>query len=340
MNFERLKEMSEAYKASRIIQVACDLNVFDLVADGAKDHVEIAKKLSTDGRATMLLCNALAGMGLMKKREGRFSNSEVSSKYLVTSSPLYFGWIIRHNSNSWGSWGQLEGAIKSGKLVSGRAHMNKDDDELMHEFIMGMHSLITARGDAELVVDRLNLSAARRLLDLGGGPATFSMTFCRRIQKLEAVVFDLPETVAIARENLAKNQDVKEKIGFVEGDFLKDELPRGFDVVFISNIIHMLNERENLALMKKAFGALNPGGRIVVKDHLLNEDLTLPSKGSIFSLHMLLHTNGRDYGFHEVREWLREAGCCETNVLDIPKGSPFELMVGVKRSQSSKSSSS
>ena len=92
----------------------------------------------------------------------------------------------------------------------------------------------------------------------------------------------------------------------------------------------MFNEEDNASLMKKAVASLNNGGRILVKDHILNEDLTLPPYGSVFSLLMLLHAEGRDYGYHEVKKWLEDAGCGEVFLLDLPVDTPYGVVVGVK----------
>lgn len=329
MNFNELREVANYHKAARTIQVACDFKLFDLLASESRTAEGIADNLKSDPRSTELFCNALAGIGLLEKSNNRFSNTETAQKYLVTSSPLYYGWIIRHNSHSWESWGRLSEAISSGKKLEWPAVSERDEGE-MEAFIMGMHSIITAGGDAELLAGKLGLNKAESILDLGGGPATFSIVFCQRHEKLSATVFDLPVTVKIAEKNLSKYSDVKDKITFVEGDFFVDELPSGFDVVFISNIIHMCNEEENLELMKRVYSSLNPGGRIIVKDFILNEDRTLPPHASIFSLHMLLHTSGRSYNFAEIEGWLKEAGCSQVEGLELPKKTPFGIIVGNK----------
>lgn len=101
---------------------------------------------------------------------------------------------------------------------------------------------------------------------------------------------------------------MESKIRLVEGDYISDDLPGGFDLVFLSNIIHGENEAVNRALMGKIYGTLNPGGRLVIKDHILDEDLTSPEAGAVFSIQMLLSAKGRDYSFTEVKGWLGDSG--------------------------------
>lgn len=328
MNFAELKQITDSFMACRALQVACSLRLFDILASESRTAKGIADALKTDQRATGLLCNALAGMGLLEKSNGRFSNTETSQKYLVTSAPLYYGWIIRHMGRLWNSWGKLPESIKTGNPAA-RPGTTEGQDRLdMEAFIMGMHSVITARGDVERLAECLDLKEAGSMLDLGGGPATFSIGLCQRFKALKATVFDLPEAIKIAGKNLARCHEVEGRIRLLEGDFLKDDLPAGFDLVLISNVIHMMNEEQNGGLMGKVHRSLNPGGRIVIKDHILNEDLTRPVHGALFSLHMLLHTGGRDYSFNEIRGWLDTAGFTKISLLKLPSDSPYGVVVG------------
>ena len=86
----------------------------------------------------------------------------------------------------------------------------------------------------------------------------------------------------------------------------------------MSNIIHSENEPVNEALMAKCFRALNPGGLIAVKDHIMNRDLTEPAAGAVFSLYLLLTTRGRDYSFDETAGWLGAAGFIDIQMTTLP----------------------
>lgn len=329
MDIHELQKISGSYTAARTLQVACDLKLFDVLASESRTSKGIADALKTDPRATELLCNALAGMELLEKRGGHFTNTEVSQKYLVTSAPLYYGWIIRHASRLWEGWGRLEESVRSGKPLKWKDSSERTDEET-ETFIMGMHSIIVVRGDADLMAEKLDLEKVGKILDLGGGPATFSIVFCERFKDLEATVFDLPETIKIARRNLSRYPDVSDRIDLVEGDFLTDNLPGGFDLVLVSNIIHMCNEGQNEALMNKVFKSLNSGGRVIVKDHILNDDLTKPPFAAIFSLNMLLHADGRDYSASEIKGWLTNAGFSKTDTIDLPDETPYGVVFGIK----------
>ncbi len=329
MDFQDLRRLADSFMQVRTLQVATELKLFDVLASEARTAVGVAEALGLEPRATELFCNALTGMGLLEKRNGTFINSGLAERYLVTSAPQYFGWIIRHSANLWESWGRLAESLKSGKAVTDRKTAKRDDVE-WEDFIMGMHSIIAARGDAKLLAEKIDAGSCQKMLDLGTGPGTFAITFCEHYPDLKADLFDLPDALKVTRKNVDRYSEIKDRVNLVEGDFTKDLLPQNNDLILASNIIHMLNEENNAILMKKAVDALNPGGQILVKDHILNEDLTLPTNGSVFSLHMLLHTEGRDYGYHEIKKWLEDAGCGEVFLLDLPNGTPYGVVVGVK----------
>jgi hypothetical protein len=66
---------------------------------------------------------------------------------------------------------------------------------------------------------------------------------------------------------------------------------------------------KNLGLIRKSYGALNPGGLIAIQKHLLEADRTRPVSGSLFSVNMLVNTHGgRSYSAQEIKKWLSLTG--------------------------------
>jgi hypothetical protein len=79
--------------------------------------------------------------------------------------------------------------------------------------------------------------------------------------------------------------------------------------VLLSNVLHGQGVRENRALLKSAYGCLNPGGRIILRDVFMDPAGTDPEWGALFSVSLVLHTpSGRCHALDEVRGWLRKAG--------------------------------
>jgi SAM-dependent methyltransferase len=113
-------------------------------------------------------------------------------------------------------------------------------------------------------------------------------------------------------------------------DYNRADIPGPLDVIFMSNVIHSEDEAANSALVAKCFRTLAPGGLLVIKDHIMDDELTLPAAGAVFSLYLLLTTHGRDYSFEETAEWLRGAGFTNIRVEPLPSP-PFSSSMVLAR---------
>jgi O-methyltransferase involved in polyketide biosynthesis len=125
---------------------------------------------------------------------------------------------------------------------------------------------------------------------------------------MRATLFDRPEVVEMARKRLGQ-EGILHRVTLVPGDFYHDELPHGHDLAFLSAIIHQNSPEQNLNLFSKVFRSLGPGGRIVIRDHVMAPDRTSPKEGAIFAVNMLLGTaGGSTYTYDEIKDGLTQAG--------------------------------
>lgn len=306
MEFSELNRLSSGFILSRIIQVAVRIGIFEKIEVRGSTSEEVASCINSSPRATELFLNALVAMRLLSKVSGKYFNTAISRTYLVKISPKYFGGMIMFEHNLWDMWGKLEESVRTGMPIR-KPDMFQNTEDETEKFILAMHSLVKARGDAEVVSHLLDLTWANSLIDIGSGPGTYPIEFMKRYPQLAITIFDLPGTLRVTRKVLEEEHKIGQ-ITLFEGDYRKNKIPEGFDVAFLSNIIHSEDETTNQDLMKNIYRALNTGGLLVIKDHILNEDLTSPAVGAIFSITMLLATNGRDYSFKEVSTWLEKAG--------------------------------
>lgn len=328
MDFSELTRISSGFTQSRIIQVAVKLGLFDVIkAEGSSSEV-IAKTLHTNPRATELFLNALVALGLLHKERESFFNTDSSLTYLVKTSPKYFGGMILFEEGLWSMWESLEKSIHTGKPARS-PDMFQEKEEETERFIMAMHTLVMARGDAEILGDMLDFKGAKTMIDIGSGPGTYAIQFLKRYPHLKITIFDLPGTLNVTKKIL-KRDKMDGKIELVEGNYNTDELPQGFDVAFLSNIIHSENEETNQKLMREVYASLNQNGRIIIKDHILDDTLTSPAIGAIFSIQMLLATKGRDYSFREINDWLEDAGFKKSEWIRLKPPLTSSLVIGWK----------
>jgi SAM-dependent methyltransferase len=290
-----LSETALGFRLSRILLTANNLQLFDHLERPLSSNA-LAKRLNLDRRATGLLLDALTSMKLLRKKEGRYQNTSIASRYLVAGRPYYQGNILRHIDMMWKNWSGLDDVIRSGEPK--RAGFDHES------FILGMHNIGSIK--VRDLLRKIDLKGIKRILDLGGGPGTYSMAFAGRGR--EVTLFDLPETIRIARRVIDEGGSGG-RVTFMEGDFTVDPIGEGYDLVFMSHILHSYGTGEIRRLLKKVRNALNPDGNIVIHDFYLDSSRTSPVTGAVFSINMLIHTfNGRTYSVQELKELLRKAG--------------------------------
>jgi SAM-dependent methyltransferase len=328
MDFSKLAGLASGYAEARAIQAAIELELFDAL-ERSQDAGEVARTIKSDARATELLLDALASIGLLSKTGARYALNEVSATYLTKRSPKYLGGMIRFDATAWDCWGKLTDAVRSGKPAR-TADMYQNRPEDTERFISAMDSLVRARGDAEVIVEYLDLAGVETLLDVGSGPGSYPIFLCRKYPSLAATIFDLPGTLRVT-EDFVRRAGFRDRIRLVAGDYRSDAIPGEYQAAFLSNIIHGEGEEVNAALMAKVYRALAPGGRIIIKDHILNDTHTQPASGAVFSLLMLLTTEqGKCYSYAEVDEWLAAAGFKDIHEIELPPPLTSSLVIGTK----------
>ncbi len=298
------------YWEAKIFLVSVRLDLYTRLAEGPKTIEEIASSAKTDIDFTRRLLDALVVIGVLTCDRGAsgkwlYSNTPAVSEFLVKTSPFYMGELMLLQDAEWEAWGNLEAVIRSGRPpITGNLFMNQPDlGEMTLKVLHRMGQRI-----APSLAEKIDLSAYRSFLDVGGGAGTFSIAFCKRYPNLQAALFDLPQTLPTTRKNIEKEK-MEDRIRLVGGNFIKDPLPSASDVVFLSDILHYQTDEENQALFCKLYGATNPNGTIIVKDMFLGEEANAPGWNAIFSMHLMVYTEkGRCFKGSEIATGLTMAG--------------------------------
>ncbi len=310
---QTLLELSNGYWRTCVLHAAVKLDLFSQLGDRALRTDELAATIGADEEGLERLLNALAAMELLSKNGDRFSCTPSAVAFLSRQSSRYLGHIILHHHQLMESWVHLDAAAKSGRPVRGR--YAGDDPEWRENFLLGMFDLAMLL--APKLVGKIDLSGRRRLLDLGGGPGTWAIHFCKENPGLAATVFDLPTTRSFAEQTIARF-GLQDRVSFVAGDFLADEITGSYDVVWLSQVLHGEGPQGVRTILDKALSVLEPGGLLLVHEFLLDDDLGGPLYPALFSLNMLLGTSeGRAYSDCQLFDLLRDAGFKEPRRLAL-----------------------
>ncbi|SRR6266498_204220 len=318
-------------QAFRAVCIAVELGVFEALSDGRLTAAETARRIRADERGTTLLLEALQALGYVKKKDGRYVNAPMTTKWLLRSSPTSLaGGIPFFESMVFDRWGHLDESIRRGKpMVYGSEWLDQRPDG-WRIYQEGM--IAVARMAADEVVGKVKLPpTARRLLDVGGGHGLYSIKFCRRYPDLSATVFDLPQALELARETIAA-EGMGARVTTQEGDFWINDVGAGYDVVLLFNVIHAYLPDKNIELLRKLFGALNAGGLVVILEQIASKVFGSTAK-AIARLQALNYFNdleAQTYEFKEIAGWLTKVGFTNIRRSDLRKTPGFSLILGTK----------
>ena len=317
---DRLEQMIRGYMPSRCVLTALELDVFTAVGDGA-DAEQIGAKIHANARAVGMLLNALVSLGLLAKSGDNYRNTPESARFFVQGSKDNHRNGLLHTANIWHRWSTLTDAVRRG------THIPIDRDhtpEWTHSFIAGMQR--NAKDRAPHVVKALGTTGVRRILDLGGGSGAYSIAFARACPEVRCEILDVPEVVPLAAEYVSK-ANVSAQVSLRAGDMLHDDFGSGYDLIMLNAICHMFSEEENRNIFCRARQALAPNGRLAVQDFILNPDKTGPQHAALFSLNMLVATDGgASYSEPEYSSWMKDAGFTDVCRINLP--GPSGLIVG------------
>jgi SAM-dependent methyltransferase len=320
-----LMEMVNAFRISKIILSAFELEIFTILKDRSLTSIEAADKMKLDERATDRFMNALVSSGLLRKTDGQFSNTTFSQKFLVKGAPAYLEGLS-HQVHLWKTWSTLTDAIKAGTTVAVEKPIGERDEEWLTSFIAAMHS--RAVPQSREIADILDLTNTKSILDVGGGSGAFAFELISRSKNSKAVVFDLPAVVPLTKKYI-QQAGLTSSVETLAGDYLIDDFGSGYDLIFVSAVIHINSPEENRLLINKCSEALNSKGQLVILDHFMSDDRTEPFAGAIFALNMLVGTkHGDTYTESEVRAWMQDTGLKNITRKDSQKGT--SLMIGIK----------
>ncbi len=299
---ERVKELRQilfGFRPARVLLTANNYRIFEHLSNPLPAKT-ISKKVNTDLRATEILLDALASIGLVEKKNNRYRNTRIASQLLVSKSPYYQGDIIKHSDNLWKNWSGLDNVLKTGEPH--HAVHNRE------AFVFGMHNIASLK--VKNILKLIGLKGVKTALDLGGGPGTYAIEMSKR--GVGVTLFDSPDTIKIAKK-IAQSER-SGPIRFMSGDFMIDDIGREYDLILISQILHAYSVEDNVHIIRKCRNSLSDGGRVIVQEFPISSDRIYPVHSALFSVNMLVNTEGgRCYSSKEICNWLRKVGLRNIN---------------------------
>ena len=313
---KRISELVSSYREAKVLFAAAGMDIFSLTTGKYRGSEEICALRKMDKRAGRIFLDALVSAGFLKKRRAKYSNSSLADKFLVPGAKAYVGNNLRYQNIIWEAWSGLDRTLKTGRPPENLMELLEKRKDFTQGYIRGMADI--ARKPAAELAELVPAVKRGAMLDVGGGPGTYTQAFLKRNPSMTGTILDLPQTLAITR-GIFSGGPFEKRVRLVEGDYHKTSFGNeNFDLVLLSHVTHDEGRGAVEKMLDKSYNALKGGGRVIIHDFMLDADLTSPRFSALFSVHMLVYTKeGRVYSRDEYTDMLKKAGFRNIKSADI-----------------------
>jgi SAM-dependent methyltransferase len=300
---EPIFQVASGFMAAKHLFVANEVGLFEQLADGPATLDELARRTGVARARLRILADAMVALGFIERHEDLYQNAPIAATFLTGHTPADLRPFLRFwNRLSYPIWTKLEDAIRTGQ-AQGTLHLAEEEQRIFSE---GVEAIQAAPSQA--LPSTYDFSGHRRILDLGGGTGSWLRAILRQYSTLEGTLFELPTAAAIARRHLASDT-ATQRVEVVEGDFFKDPIPVGHDVVLIANVMHLISPEHNLELLRHTRQYVANGARLLLVDFWTDATHTEPAFAALMAGEFLVITGEGDvYSEEEAYRWLQETG--------------------------------
>jgi hypothetical protein len=324
-----LMRLALAYRSSMVLFAATELDVFTRLHAGNTTVTQLAAACGVKAEPLRLLLEACVAEGMVTREGDHYRNAPVTDAFLVRSKPTYGGHGLKYAEDLYPAWGRLAELVRTGAPVIDPESILGEDKAKTRAFILAMHE--RARGLSAVLPHGADFAGRRSLLDIGGGPGTYSIALVQQTPGLRSTILDLPGVLEITREIVTEN-GCSDRITLRPGNYLTTDFGAGYDAVLLSGMMHRETGDTCRLLLQKAFAALDSGGMVVVSDVFFDNDAKeTPPFALYFALNMMLTSrDGSAHAKTEMARWIGETGFAQVEVRDLPPPNPHSLVVGIK----------
>jgi SAM-dependent methyltransferase len=270
-------DLVESWATSAALNAALELRLFWLLAEQPMETAGIAQALDIPTGRCQYWLQLLSSTGLIERgSEGYAPSATARTTILDAYSQETWAFLAGEARDRFPAVQDLALHIRDARstwAIQGLAPPDyfariSQSPERARRFTRMLYEIHLPL--AEQVAEALDMSGVERLMDLGGGSGVVSLALLRRYPHLDAVVVDIPNVCAAGREIAAENS-MEDRITYLTADYVRDELPSGFDLVLECD-----SGPYTESFFRKVRAVLNPGGRLVIVYQLAESEGIAP----------------------------------------------------------------
>ncbi len=298
------------YAVDLLAAAIAHLDLYTWLSDHPSTLGAICVQFGIHPRPADVLMSLSTATGLTTMAGGVFHLTLRAREHLVGGSPWNLGPYYASLRDRPQTLDMVK-VLKTGRPATWGSYDPEEWAKAMErpEFAAPFTAAMDCRGVflGQVLAAKVDLSARKALLDIGGGSGIYACSFAARYPDLRATVFEKPPVDRIAREAIVR-QGGAARVEVIAGDMFTEPLPGGYDTHLISNVLHDWNEEDVRKLIVKSHEALPSGGLLIVHDAHLNAEKTGPLPVAQYSVLLMHSTEGKCYSIGEMRACITDAG--------------------------------
>lgn len=331
----RLSGIAWGFVSSQALMTACDLGIFEALADGPLSLEDLASRVKLTPIACRRLAMVLVNLELLECDDQQFRNSELgqfcSSRSSVDLSmvtkmnPFYhmFEYLTDALRDYGPQWERALGTTSGNAFAALYA-----DGTRLREFAALMNALSVPQG--QMIAYAYDFTRHGCILDVAGGPGGQAIQIGLRYPHLRGIVMDMEPVCVVAREYIHA-AGLDGRFTAQAADLMAGPYPAGADVLLLGHILHDWDDEKCLQILRNCAAALPPSGVLLVSESVLWPNFSGSHFAGLKDLVMLVanEPGARERTEGEYRALVGEAGFDVVDVLRF--NAPRDLLVAKKR---------
>ncbi|MFQ5695958.1 MAG: class I SAM-dependent methyltransferase [Terriglobia bacterium] len=300
-----LFDVMGAMMLSRALMAGVHFGLFDRLAASPRSAQQLARETGCDQHGMELLLDALVCCDYLEEENGRYRNTRLADRWLRDDSPHTLANFVRFNYDQWEWVSQVEQFIQEGAAQD--IHQKLAAPQ-WRRYLLGLRDIAALSADE--IVSKVPFTVSpQSLLDIGAGHCFYAIALCQRYPGLRVTVVDLEQAARIGRDHV-KQAGFEARFEFRLGAVTETPLGEDHDAAFLFNVMHHLDEESNRATLRRLYGALAPGGQVVVSEVFREEGQKRPQDqlGGLLALFFGITSKREAYSFGQIAGWARAAG--------------------------------